>query len=552
MRATKHAQRYRQIVGILAEEGFDNALDWTGLRRFAPVKGRLRGVAGDGPETVPSRLRHTLERLGPTFVKIGQAASTRSDILPEDICEELGKLQDQVAPFPSEEAVALVEEELGAPIGDLFAEFDREPLASASIGQVHAAVLFDGTAVVVKVQRPGVRKTVETDLDILLTQARFAQDHSELGDTYDLVEIVSELADAVNNELDYVLEGRNADRLRLAFEDDETVVFPMVHWEYTTTRVLVLERVVGIPFNRPDLLDEAGMDRPQLAKRGIYCYLEQIFQHGFYQADPHPGNLFAVADGRVAFTDFGRVGTVSRVARDQLADLFIAIVDNDVSLAVDTLVDGAGSPGDMDVASLEREVSKLISKYYNRALDEVRVGELMTEVLDLTRKHHLMMSGELAMLLTTLVVLEGLGTQLDPGFDFVAVTTPFARKIATERYEPRVMAQSFASAFRRSGRLLTELPDLLARLMKRASQGEFRVAIKPTGFDPYVSRIEELGNRLAFAMVVSAFVVGLSLLLSRTEIPMAFVWAARLLWAAAMLVGSWFFVSILYGRYKRH
>ena len=551
MRATKHAQRYRQIVGVLVDEGFDNALDWTGLRRFAPVKGRLRPGA-DAPETVPVRLRHTLERLGPTFVKIGQAASTRSDILPEDVCEELGKLQDQVAPFPADEAVALVEEELGAPIGELFAEFSLEPLAAASIGQVHAARLHGGAEVVVKVQRPGVRKLVETDLDILLTQARFAQDHSELGDTYDLVGIVGGLSEAVRDELDYLLEGRNADRLRDVFSGDETVAFPKVYWEYTTTRVLVLERMVGIPFNRLDLLDEAGMDRSLLAKRGIFCYLEQIFEHGFYHADPHPGNLFALPDGRVAFTDFGRVGTVSKVGRDQLSDLFIAIVDNDASLAVDTLVDAAGSPGDMDVPSLEREVSRLITKYYNRALDEVRVGELVGEVLDLTREHHLTMSGELAMLLTTLVVLEGLGTQLDPAFDFVEVTTPFAREIAAERYEPRAVAQALASAFRRSGRLVTEMPDLLARLMKRASTGEFRMAVKPVGLDPYVTRLEELVNRIAFAMVVSAFVLGLSILLSRGEIPLEFQWVARVLWAAALIVGSWFFVSVLFAHYRKH
>ncbi len=181
------------------------------------------------------------------------------------------------------------------------------------------------------------------------------------------------------------------------------MAFPKVYWEYTTTRVLTLERIIGIPFNRPDLLDQAGMNRPQLAKRGIYCYLEQIFVHGFYHADPHPGNLFALADGRVGFTDFGRCGTISKVGRDQLADLFMAIIDDDSGLAVDTLLNAAGNPGDIDVAELEREVSRLITKYYNKSLQEIRMGDLINEVLDLVRNHHLVLSSELAMLLTTLV-----------------------------------------------------------------------------------------------------------------------------------------------------
>ena len=237
-------------------------------------------------------------------------------------------------------------------------------------------------------------------------------------------------------------EAQNAERLAHMFEDDATVAFPRVYWEYTTARVLTLERIIGIPFNRPDLLDAAGMDRPQLAKRGIYCYLEQIFVHGFYHADPHPGNLFALPDGRVGFTDFGRCGTISKVGRDQLADLFMAIIDDDSGLAVDTLLNAAGNPGDIDVAELEREVSRLITKYYNKSLQEIRMGDLINEVLDLVRTHHLVLSSELAMLLTTLVVLEGLGRLLDPQFDFVAVTAPVARKITSARLSPQALSRT--------------------------------------------------------------------------------------------------------------
>ncbi len=545
----KHLARYRQIAGVLLDEGLESTLVGTGLRRFAPVKSRLRSERGQS-ETVPVRLRYTLERLGPTFVKLGQAASTRPDLIPDEFIDELRKLQDDVAPFPDDEAIALIESELGGPVTELFSEFVTTPLAAASLGQVYSATLPDGTPVIVKVQRPGVRTSVDTDLDIVLTQARFVAAHSEVGERYDVVDITTEFADALRKELDYTQEARNAERLADAFEDDETVAFPTVHWEFSTSSVLTLDRFEGVPFNRLDLLDEAGADRPELARRGIYAYLEQIFVHGFYHADPHPGNLFALPDGRVAFTDFGRIGTVSQVGRDQLADLFLSIVDNDVALAVDTLFAGAGSPGDIDLADLEREVSRLITKYYNKSLSEIRMGDLINEVLALVRRHNLALSSELAMLLTTLVVLEGLGRMLDPKFDFVAVTAPFARKITNARLSPEALSQSLTRSARRLLRIASELPESFSRLLKRAGQGEFRMAVHPVGFEPFMKRLEEATNRMSFALVVSAFVIGLSWILAGSEVPDWFMWVARVAWAAALGVGSWFFISIFLSRVK--
>lgn len=545
----KHLQRYREIVGVLADEGLDNLLDVTGMRRFAPVTGRFHGRSR--PEAFPVRLRHTLERLGPTFVKIGQAASCRSDIIPDDVIEELRKLQDRVSPIPYEDARAVVEAELGGPVSSTFASFDPEPLASASLGQVHAATLPDGTEVVVKVQRPGVRDVVETDLEIVMTQARFVETHSDLAGRYEFSTIVEEFASALRSELDYVTEGLNAERLMASFADDETVAFPAVYWEFTTSKVLTLERFDGISFNRRDELEAAGCDCAELARRGIYCYLAQIFNHGFFHADPHPGNLFALPDGRVAFTDFGRVGTISEVGRDQLADLFLAIIDNDVGMAVDTLVSAAGSPGEMNVHELEREVSRLINKYYNRPLKDVQIGTLITEVLSMVRQHHLLLPSELTVLLATLVQLEGLGHQLDPDFDFVAVTAPFARGIIRRRFEPEEVGRTLTQSLRRFSRLAVELPESFTRFMRRAGSGEFRIAVHPTGFEPLVRRFEEATNRLAFALVVAAFVIGLSMLLMQTPLPMWFVWVARFAWAGAIGVGSWFFISAIAARAGR-
>ena len=545
----KHLERYRQIVGVLADEGLDDLLDITGLRGFQPVRRRRRTEHGSR-QPVGLRLRRTLERLGPTFVKFGQVASTRPDLIPEDIVTELRALQDSVTPFPDDEAFALIERELDAPLDTLFADFERTPMAAASLGQVYAATLPDGTPVVVKIQRPNVEDLITRDLDILMAQSRFVETHSELGARYKVSRIAEEFTEAVRHELDYLEEASNAERLGEMFDQDETVVFPRVFWEFTTKHVLTLGRLEGLPFNRPEVLSETGHDRSELAKRGIYCYLEQIFMHGFYHADPHPGNLFALEGDRVGFTDFGRCGTISTIGRNQLADLFIAIIDDDTPLAVDTLFAAAGSPGEIDVAELERKVSRLITKFCNKSLGQIQIGDVVREVMDLVRGSRLMLSSELAMLLTTLVVLEGLGRLLDPTFDFIAVTTPFARKLTEARMEPAALSRSLMQSARRMVNLGQDLPESLARFLRRAGQGEFRVAVHPTGFEPMLRRFEESVNRLSFALVVAAFVVGLSMLLSTTQLPAAFVWIARFFWAAAFGVGSWFFVSALDSRYR--
>lgn len=553
MPAIKHADRYREIARILADEGFGSVADQLGLTRLAPVRAAARQLIPGTTlgQSVEVRTRATLERLGPAFVKIGQVLSTRPDLVPDSFIRELSKLQDAVSPMPFSDAEAVVAEEFGMPVDEVFATFDREPLASASIGQVYGATLADGSDVAVKVQRPGIHAKVETDLDIMLTQARFLAEHSEVGTRYNVAAIADEFARAVRDELDYVNEARNTERLGNAFRDDPTVVFPRVHWTHTTPRVLTLERLHGIPMNDPELIDEAGLDRAELARLGITCYLEMIFSYGFYHADPHPGNLFAMPDGRVGFTDFGRVGTLGERSRRQMADLFVAIVDKDDRRAVDVLLEASRSGPDVDPAELQIEISRMIAKYYNQALGDIQMSVLLTEVMDLIRVHGLHLPSEFAVLLSTLAVLEGVGTQLHPEFDFVAVTAPMAREIVAERTEPRNIARTLARSLVTSARVLSDLPDALHRLVTAAGSGDLRMTVRPAGFDPVLARLEALVNRLAFAVVIAAFVLGFAILLQNTEIPGWFVWVARIALLSAAGVGTWFFLAIFIARARR-
>jgi ubiquinone biosynthesis protein len=552
MSAISRSQRYRRIVAVLVEEGFGTALDQVGVRApWITALLRKRRAHEDADLTPEQRARRTMERLGPTFAKIGQLLSVRRDLIPGSFADELAKLQDEMEAFPFAEARAEIEESFGQPLEELYAEFDEAPAAAASIGQVHMAVLHDGTPVAVKVQRPGIREIVEADLDILRTQARRIHGRTDIGRRFDVVALADEFARILHEECDYVNEAENADRLRAAFDADDTVHFPRIYWELTSATVLTMERIEGIPFNRLAELDARGVNRREIARRGISCYYEQIFIHGFYHADPHPGNLFAMEDGRVAFTDFGRAGVLSDSARAHVADLLVAIIGQDGELAGDILLEVSRSTADTDAVGLKRDVTNLIRKYYNLRLNEVDTRELVYEIMSLIGRRGLTLDSEFALLLTTLATIQSLGTNVDPEFHFVESVTPFGRRIIEEQTNPANMAKGFTATVRRTMKALQGLPDNVNRALKRVADGDLRVTVRPGGFDPIMARVEQAVDRLAFALVVSAFVLGFSWLLAPTELPWWLEAIAAFALVCAAGVGVWFFLSIVFRRYRQ-
>lgn len=544
----KHLARYRQIAGVLADEGLHVVIDAVGLRRVAPRSVGSRGGSTDSM-TIEQHARRAIERMGPTFIKVGQGISTRTDIVPPTLAAELRKLQDEVEAEPYESVRAVIETDLEAPLEELFASFDEEPAAAASLGQVHFATLQDGTRVAVKVQRPDVRRQVEVDIDIALTQARWVAEHTDLFSDLDIVGIAEEYAEAVRHELDYTREAANAERFWRAFADDPTVAFPRVHWDYTTSRVLVLDRVEGVRLNRMDELDAAGLDRAELAKQGIRCYLHQMFEMGFFHADAHPGNFIALMDGRIGFTDFGRVGRISESSRDRFIDLVWAAVNKDAQLATDTLVAVSGNP-EIDEVELHREVSRLIGKYHGLELGKIEFGELLAETLGLIRGYRLGVPTDFALLIGTLGTLEGVGTMLDPSFDFASVAKPFADEVVRNRMRPEVVLGKAMRSWRHTVRVLETLPDSLDRLMRRVSRGEVKISIRPTGYEGLMAELHELVNRLAFALIVAALVIGFSSLLSVTGAPGWVQLVGQIGLVAAFAVSFWFFGSIFLAHYR--
>lgn len=551
MPAMSRADRYRKIVSIMIDEGFGTFVDQLGMRAPWIASLRKRPAPGEESFTPEQRVRRAFERLGPTFAKIGQMLSVRPDLIPASYAEELARLQDEMAPFGFDQVKLEIEESFAGSLAELFLEFDETPAAAASIGQVHFAKLPDGTPVAVKVQRPGIHEVIEADLDILRTQARRIQGRTDLGRQYDAVGLVDEFSRAIREECDYLNEAKNAERLSELFAEDPDVHFPIVYWDLTSSTVLTMERIEGYPFNRLELLDAHGVDRHEAARKGIVCYYEQIFMHGFYHADPHPGNLFALPDGRVAFTDFGRCGYLTEKARSQVADLLVAIIEQDAILATDILLEVSGGAANVDVVGLQKDVAVLVAKYYDLELHEVNSKELVVEIMSTIGKRGLSLSSEFALLLTTFATLQALGSSVDPRFHFVDSVQPFARKIVEEQLKPRNLAQGFASTVRRTTRALQNLPDNITRALRRVGDGDLRMTVRPAGFDPLMSRIESAVDRLAFALVVSAFVVGFATLLARADLPWWMEAIASFALVCAAGVGVWLFASIIFRQFRQ-
>jgi ubiquinone biosynthesis protein len=532
-----HLRRYRQIVDILARHGLGFLIGtrgplglWPAPRAGMPHQKDAEGSKGsnhtrsahetgenDRPLhscTRPEHLRMAIEELGPTFIKLGQILSTRGDLLPADYLEELAKLQDG-APSVSVGAVRqILLEELGRPIEEVFASFDLHPLASASIGQAHAARLLDGTEVVVKLRRPGVAVQVEEDLHILLDLAFAAERHWSAARYYDLLAIAQEFAQTLRSELDYMQEGRNLERFAANFAQDSSVHIPRVYWEATTSRMLTLERVHGIKISDVAALEKADLDRGDVAQHATRILLTMILEYRFFHADPHPGNVFVEPDGRIALIDFGMVGDVDAATQDFLVRLLLSISQRDAGMLADVVLEIGRSRVHVDRNALRRDMQRMLARYCDQSLGDVRLSVMLGELLTILRWNHLRLPPDLALLVKTLGMSEGLGVQLDPHFNLMEVYVPYAEELVRRRFSPRQWVGQFALAGIDALEMTMTLPRQLHHVLGDIERGGFEVNVQPQSFEPYLQRLEQLTNRLILGILAAAFTVGLALLVA--------------------------------------
>jgi ubiquinone biosynthesis protein len=499
-----------------------------------PVLGRLgfRRGAENGVSQA-QHLRLALEELGPTFIKLGQILSTRDDLLPPDYIVELSRLREHAPPVPSDEVIAVVESELEAPVGDLFAAFEREPLATASIGQVHAAMLHDGQQVVVKVQKPGVPEQIEEDLQILRQLAQFAQRHSPLAEYYDLVDLADEFSWTLRNELDYLREGRNADRFRTMFADNEDVVIPVVYWDLSAGRVLTLERVEGLRIDDLAGLDAAGIDRPALARRASRVILDEVFVHHFFHADPHPGNFAVLPGGKIAAYDFGMVGKLGDRQARMLLTTLLATTRGDVDRIIDAAVALDVIRGRFDRPALARDIERLLDRYAANSIKDLEFERIIRDVMDVIREHRMRLPADLALLLKTLGMHQATARRLDPDFTPIEIAAPYAKRAVLDRYRPSAWSTRMALSAEDAFDLLLDAPQRVDRLIGVLESGNFETSMRIIDWDRMLRELQMLVNRLVVAWLVGTSLISLSVLLAIYRPNWIEGWLGPLFWLGA-------------------
>ncbi|MFQ3610204.1 MAG: AarF/ABC1/UbiB kinase family protein [Fimbriimonadales bacterium] len=547
-RRVRSLQRYRQVVGVLARHGFGGALEYLSVhRRLSLSKSELRATA-EPLESPAQHLREALEELGPTYIKLGQILSTRSDLLPEPFIEELRKLHDHVVPEPWETMAPLIEQELGRPIEAVFAEIDPQPIGSASLSQVYAGTLLDGTPVAIKVQRPNIQEIVESDLEILQDLAGLAQ-RSSWGEMYDVEEIAEDIAFTLLNELDYRREARNAEQFRRNFAGETEIVIPAIYHELSTQRLLVMERLTGIKVDEVEALRSAGHDTPQIARIASRLIIKEVLEDGFFHADPHPGNYLILQDGRIGVLDFGMVGTLSEDDRINLTRLYVAMVRQDTHAILNVFARmGAISPH-TDRAKLARAAERLISKYRGRTLSETRFSDFWNDLTDLMHQHHLRLPSNLWLVGKTLAMLEGIGRQLDPAYDFFEVSKPFVRQLGKHAWLPTLDPRDLVEQVDTWRYLMREMPAMVMQWLQSVERGKVPVEAQIGATQETLDRIDAMVTRLSLSVLVAAFIVGLALLLPATQ-QIPYAPALTLIgFVSATVLGIWLLVSILKRRH---
>jgi len=509
-------KRLREIVSVLAKYQFTNVLERTGVIKSVLKFFKSTDIYEELDSTAPERLRLAMEDLGTTFIKLAQVLSTRPDLVGKDVADELSKLQDEVPPVSFELVKKMVESELKKPLNELFMEFEEEPIASASIAQVHRGVLKDGSKVAVKVQRPNITEDIQKDITIM--RYLVGQINRRISDLeyYNLPGIVDEFERAIEKELDFAQELRNIDRFRTFLKNKSKVYAPKTYPEYSSLRVLTMEYIKGTKIG--DVIDsEVNYNRRKIAEIGTETYFRQIFINGYFHADPHPGNILVMEDNVLCFVDFGMMGHLDQEFRDNLAELFVYTVRYDVKGMINQLLYMGIIDDDTDTAELKYDLMDLLDKYYGAEIKDV--GGMITEfsMPRLMVKHQLKLPKDFILLGRVLSMAEDLGRKLDPSFNGIEFAEPLIRKLFRKKLNPlRILDYQTQYLFELE-HIVKDLPQTINQTLLRAKKGKIKMDMEISNLDQFADKMEKMVDRISIALIIAALIIGSSLILQTNK-----------------------------------
>ncbi len=557
--AVRDLSRLQDIAAILIRYGFGDIVNRLGMTHALERAGRVlhREYAAEYAHLpAPVRVRRALEEMGPTFVKLGQVLATRVDLFEPEWIAEFGKLQDSAPPSPYADISTQLTDDLGAAPDTIFAHFDPHPLAAASIAQVYRARLEDGSEVIVKVRRPGIRTIIEADLRWLMRLAELAESESPEMRSFRPKEVVRQFSLSLRRELDFAVECRNAELIAANFAgypapaNGETttlpaIVIPRVYWQWTGERVCVQEYIEGIPGRNLKAVDAAGLDRKRLARLGAHAVLKMIVEDGLFHADPHPGNVFYLTGNRIAFIDFGMVGRLGDERREQLIRLLLGLVRHEPRRVLDVLLDWTGN-GVHDEVGLMLEIETFLGQYHGLPLKQLRLGSMLDDLVTILRQHQLMLPSDMALLVKAFISLEGMGRELDPDFDIAGEAMPILEQSLRERYTPAALARRGTRAAMEALTLITGLPHDLSRLLRAARRGHLEIHIDVTHLKHVGNQIDGAANRMSISIVVAALIVGSSIVMTVPGGPslLGLPFFGLIGFLGATLSGLWLLLSI--------
>ena len=544
-------RRYRTILGVLIKYGFGHFVEQLNIDYYLELGKRI--VTRDRMHkelerlSQSQRLRMAMEELGPTFIKLGQLLSTRPDVLDQEFIEEFSKLQDEVPAVTLDQVKTQIQRELGYPADELFAEFSEQPIAAASIAQVHRGKLRSGEEVVFKVRRPGITRVVETDIDVLMGLAYLIEQHIPTVALYDPVGLVKEFRRSIMREMNFTREGHTVERFASNFADSTTVYIPKIFWDYSGEIVLTMEYVPGIKISQLEKLRAQGYDLKEIAKRGADAFLKQVLDYGLFHADPHPGNIFVLPDQVICMIDFGMVGRLGQDLKEQLLDLLQALLERDVDRIISQLLYSGELTDTADLKNLRRDLHDFIEDYYDLVLQDIKIGRLFSEFIEILTHHRIHFPPDYMMLAKALVVMEGVGRQLDPNFNMISHMRPYVKRLIVERFSPKnISAQASRIAVAYTS-LAKNLPHDIKEFINRLNRNQFKIDLEHRGLEKLVTDLDRSSNRVSFSLVIGSLIVGSSLVMQIDKGPMIFGFPllGLLGYSIAGLLGLWLAVGIL-------